>query len=111
MHGNVIDKTLREVMRHVILHEKFESIEIYLNGRKAQYDIVCHCGKEWVIKDWDMRNHNVERRYVYDLIYDMNNSSFMDQLATIKENGAYETAKKEELMSKTKSPTISSLEI
>jgi len=110
MNGDKIKTILKEITRHIILHDNFEEICIIQNHRSFGYNIECHCGKEWHIDGSDFSTE-FDSYDVIKIINSMNTQDFFRQLAEFKEKGKINSIKFEDLLQKTKSPTISYLEL
>jgi len=108
---NIVQKTFKEIATHIITHDTFDNIIFGTDPRKQQYNIECHCGKEWTITLHEADRCNIEGYELMKFIDKFNTPEFHSKLAGIKEKSSVKAEKMEELLTKTQSPTISWLEI
>ena len=108
---NVVQRTFKDISTHIVTHDVFDNIILEINLNKSQYDIECHCGKKWAITLSEATECNLEGYELIEFIDRFNTPEFHSKLAKIREKSIVETEKREELIIKTQSPTISSLEI
>ena len=106
-----IKKLLKEIMRHIVTHDSFQGIYFEQNVMNMHFVITCHCGKTWNLNQLDLIKADVESLQLKEYIEKLNSFEFFNWLKDIKESGVFEKEKKEELLEKTGSPTISLLEI
>lgn len=106
-----VEDILKEIVRHIISHDIFDSIDLVQNMAAMRYDIECHCGKKWEITVSDMIYCNVEAQDVVDFVENFNTQNFHNHLSKIKEQGRIKTEENETLLKRIQSPTISFLEI
>jgi len=110
MAGDTIEDKLREITRHIILHDNFEGIYIEQSHDMLGYEIECHCGKTWVVGLNDLTT-DIDSPDLIEFIENLNKPAFFEKLCIIKEKGEIEKDKMEDLFEKTQSSTISYLEI
>lgn len=102
-------KLILEINRHIISNNEVHEFQLCYSSNRLTIDLFCSCGKmNKEIRQIDFFTYDIETDYFFDLIKRINDPYYQSILLTA--SGSKEEEKKE-LLKRTNSPTIASVDI